>query len=201
MTQNYARLEWTADYSSGEKTVAFELGIGAQGAAEISESVRTGYLIGGGGQVLSVIANLIDPGAEKNQQFFVDLGAGQHIWELSFQAPLDTKKEDGSFYQWGSSASATDGPNEHTATGVTDPLVQQNIFMHALNVATFTSGSAITLSVGEYSDSGILSPEEVVPENPSTSLFNDRPERFDGSITLISSASLDDVYDAQQRTE
>lgn len=197
MTQNYAELELSADVDGDktDETAIFTIA----GNLDLSQAIRTGYLVGGQqSQVNSIIANWADPGQSKRQQFFVDLGAGARTWEVNWTSWEGAQDEDGNPLQWGN----TGDPSQVTpgdATGAS-AVVQMEVFFQYLSVGTFSSDNLPVLRYGEHTPDGMYEPVEVVPESPTIRKQADDGSWVDGSMTLVSAASLKQAIDGTKQT-
>lgn len=145
---------------------------------------RTGYLIEGGSNIISVLAPLfaqagIDlPSDGRDQQFKVDLGGGEHVTELEGQVAQ------GSPNQWGTG----DGNSVWDKTGA-PPVEQIQLLDRCIQLAKIDSASPATLSVGMYGDE--LPALHVAPEQPELS-FDSEQESSTATISigLVEIASL-----------
>lgn len=181
------------------------------GQLEIVPSFRTGYVVGGSG---SAINNVIqqytsDEEAANGQGFFIDLGSGAHVIEVNFRSwsgarvpasyDADGKPTDWEPAQWG----ATGDPDskEYADTTGAHPLSQLNTLEQYLRHLKIDSASPASLQYGEYSPSGLYEDSlDVVLEGPQFTRASDQPTpTFDGTLTMIEAAAIDDVYSAEQR--
>jgi len=196
MTEKYATLTLQGDPDGDgvEETGTFQFG----GNLQITPSLRTGFLAGGTqSQLNSVIANLIDAGESQNQQFFVDAGAGAHAIEIQFRGWEGAQDSAGNPLKWGDSGD----PGQLTATDATaaSPISQICVFMQYLLTGTIDSRNPATLEWGEWAADGLYEPLNVVPEGPELTRAAEDGSWFEGTLTLISAADLQDAYDATKR--
>lgn len=200
MTQEYATLTIPdVEYSDGTHDLVFEMGIGEENAVQIDQSIRTGFLIDSGlDDAIAFFEGLFDPSDSKTESITYDPGSGQFTTDIQVQTPQDTPRNDGSYFQWGSSPDPDVGPNEHTATGA-DVWAQQAVFINALRVAAPDSVEPAQLSIGEFSPSGIFDPIDVAVENPSVNLAANTPGIADVSVTLISVLDITDPFDIENQ--
>lgn len=181
------------------------------GDLEISMNFRTGYVIGGRGAAInSVIQQYAGDGeAENGQGFFVDLGSGAHVIEINFRgwkgaevpASYDSNDKPDSWEpaQWGNTGDASSKTYADT-TGA-HPLSQINCLEQYLRHLKIDSASPASLQYGEFSPSGLYEDSlDVVLEGPQFTRTSDQPTpTFDGTLTMIEAAAIQDVYSAVQR--
>ena len=180
----------------GTKTVTFEFP--PSEPVEISESIRTGYLVDGrGSRALALLDEFRDAGEGGRKGVHVDLGGGVHTWELSADTPVTSPRSDGQLHQWGYTQddSVLDGAS---ATGA-DANTQMSVLMNAFVHASPDSLTPATWSVGEYHADGVLAPREVVIEQPTVVQESDRPQTADINLTLIETADLQQSFDKQRK--
>jgi len=190
MTLNGAKLRISADVDGDGET---EDGIFSMIDVEVSPSIRTGYLIGGrGSTVNNIISESVGAGDSKRQQFFLEGGGGAHTIELSFQ---NWEGADGT---WGDPSEPAG--SEANATGES-PISQIDVLMQYLLTAEIDSRNPATLEYGEYSSSGRFDPLAVVLEGPQMTRAAEDGSWFDGSMTCIAAADIQDVFDAASRRE
>ncbi|QLC35733.1 hypothetical protein EFA46_015860 (plasmid) [Halarchaeum sp. CBA1220] len=206
MTQ-YATLEIDADFGGavGEKTGVFELGpLGEDGAAQIEEGIRSGYLVDSAlDDVVSTIERLLsDNGGTKGRAgIHVDAGGGQHYFQIDAETPGNARKPDGSPFQWGSSADPAAGPNEHTATDAT-PIQQKMTLINYMRAATTGSRTPARFRYGEIGPDGYLEDSlPVVFEDPSGVLESTRPATADLSMVLVETTDLSRPVQKELRRE
>lgn len=205
MIDRIAALELDVDYGTGTETARFEMGpLGTPegGGASVEHEIRTDLFVDSrGDQLLSFLVDAVAQGEAKRQGLSLDFGGGVHAVTLNFNNPGSTRV-DGSLLQWGTSADET-SLDATTATGA-DPYQQQAVLFQALRVGTFDSVQPARLEVGEFGPGGQindLGALEVVVENPNAVYGSDSPARWDGSITLAETQSLDDLGDALERSK
>jgi hypothetical protein len=158
---------------------------------EVTHSVRTGFLVGGrGSTVNNAIANLTSAGESNSKQFFLK-GSGVRTVELSF------RNWKGATGQWGNTGDSSK-LTQTDATGA-DAISQLDVFFRYLTTGSIDSNNPATLSYGEYSDTGLYSPLEVVIESPNLTRSAEDGNWIDGSLTLIEAADIQQVYEAAAR--
>jgi len=191
-TQPHPILEIDADFGGtlGQQTGRFEFR-----KATVEETVRTGYLVDSAlSDVIGLLSEYLpgDDGARKG--ITVDAGGGQHVFEVDLTS---LGAEDG---QWGYSNDPAD-LDQATATGG-DRVQKMHVLMRYLTVGNVDSFTPARLIYGEYSPDGFM-PQDHLPvflEDPN--LLADRSEAtvFDGSITFVETADLDQVLSGSQQT-
>lgn len=196
MTAKYATLTIVGDPDGDgtEETGVFEMG----GNLQVTPSLRTGFIAGGQqSQVNSIIANLIDPGDSQNQQFFIDAGAGAHAVEVQFRGWEGAQDAAGNSLQWGDTGDDT----QLTATDATgaNPISQICVLMQYLLTGNIDSRNPATFEWGEWSTDGLYEPLDVVLEGPEMVRAAEDGSWFDGTLTVIAAADLQQAYDATQR--
>lgn len=134
----------------------------------------------------------VDAGETKRKTFAVDAGGGAH------QVEIDARAWSGSDGQWGN----TGDDSQVTATDSTGADADRQLFTldRYLSVATVDSRTPATLEVGEYSESGLYGPLDVLVEQPS-GVFN--PEQststIDESLVCTETINLGNAVDALTR--
>jgi hypothetical protein len=158
---------------------------------EVSPSLRTGFLIGGRGSTINnVIAQTVGAGDSKRRQFFLEEGGGAHTIEISFRS------WEGSDETWGDPSEPVG--SQANASGE-QPIAQVDVLMKYLLTAEIDSRAPATLEYGEYSESGRFSPLPVVLEGPQMTRAAEDGSWFDGSMTCIAAADIQQVFDAAAR--
>ncbi|USZ75669.1 hypothetical protein NGM07_00075 [Halorussus vallis] len=163
---------------------------------DVEESIRTGYLIDSAGDNLyAFFVGLLDDGASKRKGISLDQGGGQHVFEIDFMGWT------GETGQWGSSPDPAKGPNKRTATGA-DRITRMNVFMNYLRVGQTDSITPARFEYGQYTPNGFLDDHlDVAVESPNMVPPKDESSIFDGSLTVVEIADLNDVFDGMQQTE
>ena len=84
MTRNHLELQIDGTFPDGQaRTGVFEFGPSYEGALQVSESTRTGFLVSGAGDaVLSIFAEFLDDGEALKRGIFVDVGSGHHAIDV-----------------------------------------------------------------------------------------------------------------------
>lgn len=197
MTLKQAKLHIDADVDD-DGTIEngiFEM----EGGLEWTSGIRTGFLFGGNGSPLnSVLATAFGSGETLNKDVIVNLGSGVKTYEVNFRG------WEGSDGQWGNDSGAIVTPA--SATGA-DPWTQLQVLMRYLQVSAPDSlGGAYRLEIGEYAPSELFDFSggsdhvEVVAEQPQlTFASEDGPSVFDGSITFLEVADLQQALDSASR--
>lgn len=171
------------------------------GNLEITPSFRTGYIIGGSGSAINtVIQQFVGEGEARNGQgFFLDLGSGAHVIECAFRGWRGAQDANGNPLQWGNTGDPSTKTYEDTTGEI--PLSQINCLEQYLRSIKIDSASPATLEYGEYSPSGMYEPLDVVLEGPTFTSAAEDGAWFDGTLTMIEAAAIEDVYAAEERTE
>ena len=166
----------------------------------VTPQIRTGFLLGGAGSSInSVLSGLYEEatgeqlqGDGKRQGFYLDLGAGEHAFEVRVDqyAPGDTD-------QWG--ATADTGVQDGTSATGGDAYRQAFVFDRYVTLSTPDSVTPATLHVGEYAANGAYAPLDVVIESPQLTVDTENPGTLTGSMTFLEAASFDDYHDATER--
>lgn len=213
MTQYKAILEIDADVSgTGTRNEGvFHM----WGEADIVETIRTGYILAGfGSQGYGIFTSLADlltgGGTPKRKGVHLDLGGGQHAFEITFQGWEGAKDTAGNNLQWGSSATedaVTENGVVVSATGQ-DPITQMQCFMNYLRVGQTDSRRPARFTWGEYSSGGLIPNSnadnhlEVAIESPRLGQAARSPQgSFDGSLTLVETVDITSVWDAFTRPD
>lgn len=198
MTLEYPVLELDADFGSGLVTGVFEL----YGDVDVTQAIRTGYLVGGRGSSVNGIFD--SSGDEQRKGVHLDLGGGQHTWQVKATGWKAATKADGSNVQWGTSSDPT-VESESSATGA-KAVTQMDVFCHFLSVGTFDSQGGARLRYGEHSDgtyaasAGSMDPYKTVAiESPQVQLSADSKDKMDVSMTLIDTMVIKELRDAKKR--
>lgn len=151
----------------------------------IQPQVRTGFLIGGrGSEANSIIQDNAGGGTSSRAGLYLDLGGGQHVIEIEFS------KWEGAPQQWGNTGDDTE-LTQGDATGA-DPITQMGVLMRYLTVGTYDSVQPATLEYGEYSDSGLYSPLDVVIEGPQVRRSAEDGSWIDGTLTCIETVDVNE---------
>lgn len=172
------------------------------GDAEITESIRTGFVVGGRGSTVNgIVQSTLGTDQPMRKGVYVDLGGGQHTLEVQFIGWEGAQDTDGNSLQWGSSASTTT-VNAATATGAA-PTTQMQVFINYLRHGTFGSISPARARFGEYSDGtyGVSagSMDDYLPvaiESPSFTRSAGENTTYNGSLTLVEALTTSDALDA-----
>lgn len=159
----------------------------------VETEVRTQEFFQSDGATAHALSSLIDFVSEGDggegirQEVSLDFGGGINAWTLDYQGA--TASSD----RWGDSGN---GGTQTDATGE-DIHAQMCVLDKYLNSTTIDSDNPAVLEVAEYSEAGRYDPISVVPENPNA-VFDSQEQSsvFDGSITLVETADLREVYDA-----
>jgi hypothetical protein len=203
-TQNYIALEITAEFpTAGEKTGVFEFIDGEDSAFSAEQAIRTGYLLNNSFDDLAALftglTGIQNENGTDRKGLHLDVGGGEHATTVQWQTPGSRSTPDGTVAQWGSSPDSAVGPNRHTATGVADKVIQQQVFMEYLRVGSPDSFQPAKLTFGEYCPNGFLDDYLAVAiEEPSVQTANDNPALADGSMTLVETRNLSLGGDEQQ---
>lgn len=171
-----------------------------EGDLDITIRTVSDYVMSGGSAVNSIIAWWYDEisdgalaGDGKRQEFYLDLGGGEHIVEV------DGVSWQGSSNTWGdpseNSGTAANGTSE-------SPIFQMQVLDRYCQLAEVDSRNPATLEVGEYSSDGVYGPLNVVVKEPIFT-FNSKQSAsvMDFSIVMAEAAVFDEAYDAEQRQE
>lgn len=167
------------------------------GSLTVTESIRTGYLVGGtGSTVWSFVGNLAGVDESKREQFFIDLGAGAHTVEVSFEGWEGAQDADGNSLQWGDTGDSTT-LTKTDATGA-HPVAQMQCLIGYLKRNTADSFGAGTLEYGQRtSDSSTMfDPLRVAVEGPNIRKAFDEGRKMSGEITLVSTGDIREAIDA-----
>lgn len=194
-------IEADVDKDGTKETGVFEM----LGDVEVTEGIRTGYLIGGKGSqafgVLSTIGDIVHgQGSPKRKGIHLDLGGGQHMFQISFRGWEGAIDPDGNALQWGDGSGSM--PADATQS---DPTTQVNCFMNYLRIGEIDSLRPARLTFGEYSPTGTITNDEtdnhlsVVIEQPTLTRTAGQPNTYEGTLTVIETVTIDDVLDAALR--
>jgi len=180
------------------------------GNLNIAPSFRTGFIIGGRGSLINNVIQQVsgDGNGEKGQGIFIDLGDGAHVIEVEFrgwkgaQVPsgydADGKPTGFEPAQWGNTGDETE-LTYADATGA-HPQTQVNVLEQYLRNLRIDSSQTATLQYGEFSTDGMYGPLDVVLEGPQMTRASEDASSFDGSLTLIEAAAIEDIASAVERT-
>lgn len=170
------------------------------GNLEVTPGLRTGYLVGGrGSTVNSILSSTLGDGSNVRQGFYLDLGGGAHTVDIQFRGWEGATDQSGTPVQWGNEG-VDDTPTKADATGA-DPITQIDVLMRYLTRAEIDSRSPATLEYGEYSSGGLYSAMNVVVEGPNFTRSAQDGSWFDGSLTCIRAADLNDALDAIKQVD
>lgn len=178
----------------GARDHIFEMVAGGDEGLSIRPYLRTGYLIAGRGNLVNtIIQEFTDSGESPRKGFYFDAGNGEYIHEIDFQG-WEGAQYEGQALQWGD----TGDDSNITATDATgaDPITQIQILLYVIRNVQIDSRNPATLEFGQHSDGGVLDPLDVVFEEPGAVHQGSTPSTFDGSLTCIEAASLEEAWDA-----
>lgn len=190
MTLQKARLTIDADVDGdgSKETGVFEMA----GNMDLSPGERTGYLIGGrGSNINAVFSSTFAEGNSKKKGVHLNLGGGARTVGLQFWV------WEGSSFQWGNDANK--GKTEASATGQ-DPLTQIDVLVRYITVGEIDSRNPAKLEYGEYSDSGLYEPMDVVIEEPQLTRTAQDGSWATGQMTCVSTVDINSILHGQQRT-
>lgn len=178
------------------------------GNLNITPSFRTGYVVGGrGSSINNVIQQVSGSDGEKGKGFFIDLGDGAHVIEVEFRGWVGAEVPSGydsdgkptgyEPVQWGN----TGDPSTKTYADATGehPLSQLNVLEQYLRHITIDSRDTATVQYGEFSGDGMYESLDVVLEGPQFTRASDQNASFDGTMTMIEAAKIEDIYSAADR--
>lgn len=197
---NRGVLELTADVDDdgSEETGVFEL----VGDIAVTEEVQKDYWFDNTASGLINLTSEIDGfEIEARKGFFLDVGAGAHIFEIQFIGWQGATDSDGNAVKWG------DGSGSFPADATQDePLKQLQCFNKYLQLSTTDSRNPATLYIGEYADGthgqdGAFDPLKVAIQGPSNS--HDSAEEFiefSGTFTALEVLELTQKIDIVSRT-
>lgn len=203
MTLEYPILEMDCDFGAGPVTGVFEL----YGDATVDENIRTGYLIGGrGATVNAILQGSADPDEQLRRGLHLDLGGGQHVYNIKAIGWEGGQKADGDPPQWGTSAD----PGTQTATSATggSSVRQQAVLNNFLAVGQYDSRGPARLHYGEfhaseYGDGSAQMGEykNVAIESPSAKRSADSKDKLDVSMTLIDTVLIREAKDSTKKKD
>lgn len=219
MTLHRATLELDADVdpgASGKETGMFEM----VGDLEVSESMNTMFFIASGqgstvnavtSGTIDAISDLLNSDTEITNRagFHLDLGGGQHQFELNFLGWEGATDKDGNNVQWGDPNRPIGVAN---ATGEA-PLTQMQCLMEYLRIGEFDSRYPhARLRFGEYSGgtdpAGNAYPSGLYDEYIHVAVKNINMTRvageevsFNGSLSLEETKNWTAAIDAVGRIE
>jgi hypothetical protein len=154
------------------------------GNVQVTQQMMIDYILEGFGSNVSAVLDQFFDGEGRRQGAYLDLGAGDSIFEFSFQGWKGAEDSDGNPVPWGGVSGA-------------DPLVQMQVFMDALRQTTTDSMNPARLQVGEYSPGGRLdSSLTVALQSPRMSHVAEEPHTFDGDLQCIECSNIAVTRDA-----
>jgi len=163
-------------------------------AASVSHRIERGALSAPGGLVslaAEIASNTLqDVQADgRRQQALIDTGSGVHVTQVTLA------NWEGSDDRWGEN----DG-GDWDAMGK-DPIRQLQTLDNAFRrIKVDSEGNAITLEVGEYSDSGVFGPLQVAPREPAVSFDrNDRASSFTATLEFVDIVDLTEAGESLLR--
>lgn len=200
MPQQYAELQLSADIDDDgtDEDATFVLA----GDLEIRPLIQPDFLVGGRGSTISSLGSEVIGDGTGRQGYYLDFGGGVAGAEIAFRSwegasadiDDDGTEED---LQWGN----TGDPSTDTVGDTTgaDPITQISTLYQYLIVGTVDSRNTATLSYGEFSSSGLYSPQNVVLANLDLSRVADDGSWFDGELTLYEARTFSGSIDAVKR--
>jgi len=195
VVEHKAILELDCDFGSGLTTGVFEM----YGDVEVTEGVLFNFPVGGRGSALFGVAQkIVDGNNAQRAGFTIDVGGGQHLFEISFRGWEGAKDRDGNDLQWGDDSSP--GLTTTSATGQ-HPTSQVNVFMHYLTIGTYDSAGPARLTFGEYSSGGVYSEDIPVTfeGQPQLTRKSGDTVSYTGSITLSRVLETEQALDVASR--
>jgi hypothetical protein len=188
-------LELTADVDGDgtDETGAFHL----VGNVTVSEEVEKDFIFDNTASgLVSLVSDLSDVDIEPRKGFYLDIGAGAHVFEIEFRG-----WEGANAVPWGDGS----GTYPADATGE-DPLRQMQCFLKYLQLSTTDSFSPATLRIGEYADgtygaNGAFDPLEVAVQGPRNTHTAEEYSTFDGTFTAIEVLRLNEPIDLTEHAK
>lgn len=213
-------LELDADVdpnSSGKETGMFEM----VGNLSLTETTATDYIMasGQGSAINAVLSGNVDAVSDllnsdqeiRNRAgFYLDLGGGEHTFEIQFQGWDGATDSAGNALQWGDPDRPVGSPANATGEG---PLTQMHCFNEYLRVGEFDSRYPhARLRVGEYSGGtapdGSSYPDglyddylQVTVKNNSVTRDVEDKAQYTGGLMLAEAKNLSAPVDAIGRVE
>lgn len=163
------------------------------GDPDVTEFVRTGYIVGGRGSTVNSILQEATGGESQRRGVHLDLGGGVHGFQIDFRGWEDAKDANNQDVTWGDPSYSS--PSVENATGA-DPLTQSNVFMKYLTVGEFDSrgGDEAVFEYGEWSDEGLFEPIDVVFEQqPQLTCRAEEDGFLNGTIFLVATQDISDL--------
>lgn len=162
------------------------------GNVDVTSGTRTGYIAGGvGGQLNAFFGSALGDGPSRQEGIHLGAGGGTRQWQLSFRGWK------GSNLRWGDTGnggSIGDATGEH-------PLTQISVFQEYLARGDVDGRNPATFEYGEYHPDGRFDPVDVVVEEPGLTKSFEDGSSFDGDMTLLATANLNEVLDALERVD
>jgi hypothetical protein len=182
-----AKITMSADVDGdgSDETGVFDLSTGIT----LNPSIRTGDLIGGAGSsAFSIVDRVIGDDGQR-AGFNLDIGGGAEV------ATIDFRSFEGSTGRWG------DGTSNDQADAEGDSVQRQiSVLFQYLRTGTYDSRNAIKLEWGEFSDPGVYEALNVTFEEPTLTFDADeQTSAFDGSITFVSTRSIEEATTASNQ--
>lgn len=176
---------------TGERTAEFHMRVGADNPPSITYAMESQFFIDGrGGQILTLLNQIIGDGGAINKSVFLDLGGSVHRIEIDFMG------FNGSSLRWGDTGNGGTGTDATGDSALEQVQVLDN-WLTTVRIDSFamSGGGTAVLEHGLYHPNGPLDPLEVVPENPTMVYAGSAPASFDGSLAFIEAADLNRVID------
>lgn len=177
---------------TGARTAEFHMKTAADNPPSIQYGMESQFFIDGrGGQILTLLNEILGDGGAINKNVFLDLGGSVHRIEIDFQG------FNGSTLRWGDTGNGGTGTDATGDSALEQVQVLDN-WLTTVRIDSFAQagGGTATIEHGLYHPNGPLDPLEVVPENPNMVYAGSAPGSFDGSLAFIEAAALDEAIDA-----
>lgn len=198
--QEFPILKIDADFGSGTVTGIFELYGGESNRASVDERIENTLIVdNGASNLLGLLSDLAQSGSEGRKGLHIDVGGGQHTFQVDCQIPEGAETPDGTPVQWGSSATVDDPPTQESATGA-HPVAQQNVLNNYLRTASPDSLTPATLEYGLWSSQGPLSPLDVIIKQPNVSVPAGNP-RIEVQARIAETQDATQANDAAGRVK
>lgn len=195
-----AVLELTADVDDDgtQETGAFHL----VGNVSVTQEVQKSFVFDNTASgLIQLVSDIAGFEIEQRKGLYLDIGAGQHIFEIEFRGWEGATDGDGNAVPWG------DGSGTYPADATQDePLKQLQCFNRYLQFSTTDSFNPATLYVGEYADgtygtNGEFDPLKVAVQGPRNTHTAEDFSTFDGTFTALEVLQLDQPIDLLERTK